>query len=295
VNLCLFVVNFVLASRTVGLLTPFVDCSTREGYSFQSRRLSLIHLVFMDELSQIIAQYGIYAVFALCTIEGDITLLISGAMAHSEFFGPYSFLKVFILGTLGGMLGDCIAYGIGRGFHENAKDYRFYQMAQPRIEKLIAKFGTFAIVISKYIYGIRAAMCVFYGIGKMPFRRFLFLDAISCSLWVLLLAGTGYLFSGAITTIIGDFQQIGIALFFVILFAVIVIYAAERYWLSEKVEEANPETILKLEEKLHAVEEVAQEKLHDLGERLHLTREPGNEEKVEPEKPVNTATKAAKN
>jgi len=44
----------------------------------------------MDELSQIIAQYGIYAVFALCTIEGDITLLISGAMAHSGYFGNYS-------------------------------------------------------------------------------------------------------------------------------------------------------------------------------------------------------------
>ncbi len=228
----------------------------------------------MDQLSQIIEQYGIYAVFALCTIEGDITLLISGAMAHGGFFGEnWGFLKVLIAGTLGGMAGDCVGYSIGRIFHQNAKDYRFYQMAQPRIEKLIRKFGKFAIIISKYIYGIRLAMCVFYGIGKMPFRRFLFLDAISCFLWVFLLAGTGYFFSGAITTIIGDFQQIGIALFFVILFAVIVIYAVERYWLSEKVEEVPPETIELIEEKLHHVEEVAQEKLHDLGERLHLTRD----------------------
>jgi len=178
----------------------------------------------MDHLSQIIEQYGIYAVFALCTIEGDITLLVSGAMAHAGFFGKYSFLKLFLAGTLGGMAGDCVGYGVGRVFHEKAKDYRFYQMAQPRLERLIDKFGGFAIIISKYIYGIRAAMCVFYGIGKMPFWRFLVLDAISCSIWVLLLAGTGYFFSGAITSIIGDFQQIGIAAFFIILFAVVVIY-----------------------------------------------------------------------
>lgn len=227
----------------------------------------------MDELSQIIAQYGIYAVFALCMVEGDITLLISGAMAHSGFFGPYSFLKVLFFGTLGGMAGDCFGYAVGRIFHEKAKHYRYYQMAQPRVEKLFDKFGAFAIVISKYIYGIRAAVCVFYGIGKMPFGRFLILDAISCGLWVTLLAGTGYFFSGAITSIIGDFQQIGIALFFVILFTVIILYAVERFWLSERVEEANPETIHKIEEKLHAVEEVAQEKLHDLTEKLHLTRE----------------------
>lgn len=233
----------------------------------------------MDQLSQIIEQYGIYAVFALCTIEGDITLLISGAMANRSFFGEYSFLKVFLFGTLGGMVGDSIGYGVGRIFHEKAKDYRFYQMAQPRIEKLISKFGTFAIVISKYIYGIRAAMCVFYGIGKMPFLRFLMLDAISCGAWVLILAGTGYFFSGAITSIIGDFEQIGIALFFVILFAVIIIFAVERFWLSEKVEEVNPETVRKIEERLHAVEEVAQEKLHDLGERLHLTREATKDDK----------------
>lgn len=244
----------------------------------------------MDQLSQIIEQYGIYAVFALCTVEGDITLLISGAMAHSGFFGKYSFLKLFIAGTLGGMAGDCIGYGVGRLFHEKAKNYRFYQMAQPRVERLIAKFGGFAIVISKYIYGIRAAMCVFYGVGKMPFLRFLMLDAISCAIWVLVLGGTGYFFSGAITSIIGDFQQIGIALFFVILVAVIVLFVVERFWLSEKVEEANPETLRKIEEKLHDFEEVAQEKLHDLGERLHLTREPTKDEKEEAE--VEPKTKA---
>ncbi len=233
----------------------------------------------MDHLSQIIEQYGIYAVFALCTVEGDITLLISGTMAHGGFFGPYSFLKVIVFGTLGALTGDCIAYGIGRLAHQNAKDYRFYEIAQPRIEKLIDKFGGFAIVISKYIYGIRAAMCVFYGIGKMPFLRFLLLDAISCFTWVLLLSGAGYFFSGAITSIIGDFRQIGVALFFIVLTGIIVFYVLERFWLSEKVEEANPATIHRIEERLHAVEEVATEKLHDLGERLHLTREPNRDDK----------------
>ena len=247
----------------------------------------------MDHLSQIIEQYGIYADFAICTVEGDITLLISGAMAHSSFFGQYSFAKLFIAGTLGGMVGDCIGYGVGRIFHEKAKHYRFYQMAQPRVERLIEKFGGFAIVISKYIYGIRAAMCVFYGIGKMPFPRFLLLDFISCSLWVLILAGLGYFFSGAITSIIGDFQQIGVALFFLILFAVIIIYTVERFWISERVEEADPETLHRIEEKLLAVEEVAQEKLHDLGERLHLTREPHEEHDDDSETPKE-ASKAAK-
>jgi membrane-associated protein len=236
----------------------------------------------MDQhLYDLIAQYGIFAVFALCTVEGDITLLISGTMAHSGLFGNWGFPKLFIAGTLGGIVGDSAGYAVGRIFHENAKDYRFYQVAQPRVEKLIDKFGGGAIIISKYIYGIRVAMCVFYGVGKMPYLRFLSLSALSCSLWVLLLAGTGYFFSGAVTSMIGDFKQVGFVLFVVVMLGIIAFYVLERYWLSEKVEAADPETIHKIEETLLAVEEVGKTKLHDLSERLHLTREPTRDERPE--------------
>lgn len=246
----------------------------------------------MEQLSQLIADYGIYAVFALCSVEGDITLLLSGAMAHSEFFGPYSFIKVVLAGTLGGMVGDIFGYLIGRLFHEKAKHYRFYQMTQPRIERLIEKFGGFAIVISKYIYGIRAAMCLFYGIGRMPFYRFLMLDAISCATWVLILAGLGYFFSGAITGILGNFKQAGIALFFVVLFGIIAFYVIERYWLSEKVEEVDPETLKGIEERFQEIEDAAQEKLSTIGEKLHIKAGPKPEDIPVAEPPK--ASKAAK-
>ncbi len=233
----------------------------------------------MDQhLYDIIAQYGIYAVFALCTVEGDITLLISGTMAHGGFFGNWGFFKVLLAGTLGGVVGDSVGYAFGRIFHENASHYRFYQVAQPRVEKLVEKFGGFAIIISKYIYGIRVAVCLSYGVGKMPFLKFVGLSAISCSIWVLMLSGLGYFFSGAITSMIGDFKQVGFALFFIVMVGIIVFYVLERYWLSERVEAAAPETIQKIEEKLLIVEDIGQKTLHDLTERLHLTREPTREE-----------------
>jgi len=227
----------------------------------------------------LVEEFGIIAVFALCTIEGDITLLISGTMAHGGLFGHFGFLKVLLAGTLGGIIGDSIAYSIGRIFHESAKEYRFYQVAQPRVENLVDKFGGFAIIISKYIYGIRIAVSLSYGVGKMPFFRFLSLSAISCFLWVFFLSGFGYFFSGAVTGIIGDFKQMGFALLFVVLIGIIVFYVLERYWFAERVEAADPETIQKIEEKLLAAEEIGKTTLHDIGERLHLTREPNREEK----------------
>lgn len=221
---------------------------------------------------QLFEEYGIYAVLALCTVEGDITLLLSGVLAHNGYFGPYSFLKVYIAGTLGGMIGDNFGYWIGRLFRTTVKNYRFYEMARPRIERLIDKFGGFSIIVSKYIYGLRVAMCLFNGIGKMPFGRFLLLDFISCSVWVLFLGGVGYFFSGAVTNIIGDFKQIGVAVFFIVLGAIIVFYLVEKYLLSQKIEEADSETMHKIEEKLHTLEE-----------KLHLTTSPNRDKKPDDE------------
>ena len=240
----------------------------------------------MEHLSQLIEQYGIYGVFALSTVEGDMTLLLSGVMAHGGFFGNWSFLKVLFAGTAGGVAGDSAAYWIGRLCRESIKDFQFYRMAQPRIEKLVAKFGASAIAISKYIYGLRAAMSISSGICRMPFWRFLLLDTFSCALWVLILSGAGYFFSGAITSILGDFKRVGVALFFIVMLGVIVFYLVERYYLSEKVEEVKPETIHKIEETIHHVEEAAQVKLQDIGERLHLTSAPNRDEQEEKERVI---------
>lgn len=212
-----------------------------------------------QQFYQLFAEYGIYAVFALCTVEGDITLLLAGVAAHLGYFGKYSFLWVYIFGTLGGMAGDSFGYLVGRMFRTTIKDYTFYKLARPRIERLVDKFGPFSLIVSKYIYGIRAAMCVANGVGRMPLAKFLILDFISCSLWVLVLASVGYFFSGAVTTIIGDFQQIGIAVFFIVLTGIIAFYLVERFLLSDTIEDANPETIHRIEEKIH-----------DLEEKLHL-------------------------
>ncbi len=204
---------------------------------------------------KIIETWGVYAIFVLCMIEGDITLLISGVMAHSRFFGEYSFGKVFLFGMTGGVAGDSFGYWLGRFFASQIQDYKFYQKSQPRIERLVDKFGGWAIVVSKYIYGVRVAITISSGVGKMPYSRFLLNDVISCSIWAAMLAGVGYFFSGLITNIIGDFKKIGIALLILVAVGILAVYLIERFWISKKVETIEPETILKLEEKIHVIED----------------------------------------
>ena len=215
----------------------------------------------LDFLNQLLLQYGVYAVFILVMIEGDITLLIAGVLAHSGFFGDYSFAQVLIWGTIGGCASDNLAYFAGRAFCEGVRELRFYRAAKPRLERLTNKFGPLSIFLSKYIYGLRWASCVFYGVGRMPYLRFLLLSFASCFLWVFVLSGAGYFFSGAVMGLIGDFQRLGKVLLVIVVIGIAAFYFAERFWISRKVEEADPERFQELE---HA----ASEKLQDLREEI---------------------------
>src|SRR5215213_4204977 len=217
-----------------------------------------MHLDFVNEL---LYHYGLYAVFILVMLEGDITLLLAGVLAHSGFFGEYSFARVLIWGTVAGCLSDNLAYLTGRGFREGVREVRFYRVAKPRLERLTNKFGPLSIFLSKYIYGLRWASCVFHGVGRMPYLRFLALSFASCFLWVSVLAGAGYFFSGAVMGLIGDFQRLGKVLLVIVVLGIIAFYLIERYWLSPKMEEADPERLQELE---HA----ASEKLQDLKEEI---------------------------
>jgi membrane-associated protein len=210
-----------------------------------------------DFLNYLLFQYGLYAVLILVMLEGDITLLLAGVLAHSAFFGEYSFAQVLLWGTVGGCLSDNIAYFAGRGFCEGVRKFRFYRAAQPRLERLTTKFGPLSIFLSKYIYGLRWASCVFYGVGRMPYLRFLVLSFASCFLWVFVLSGAGYFFSGAVMGLIGDFQRLGKVLLVIVVLGIVAFYLTERFWISRKFEEADPERLQELE---HA----ATEKLQDL-------------------------------
>ena len=237
-------------------------------------------LQFFNEL---VGRFGLPAIFFLTMLEGDITLLLAGVLANNQAFGNYSFPMVLGVGTLGGVVSDNIAYMLGRGARSRVREYRFYMAARPRIERLTDTFGPLSMFISKYTYGLRWASCIFYGVAKMPYTRFLLLSLASCFLWVLTLCGVGYFFHSAIYNLLGDFHQLGIYLLIIVVVGVVGFYLAERFWLSKKVEEADPETIQKFEQaaedKLLEIKEEIQEHLPPLTRRKDTPKhKPGETE-----------------
>ena len=209
----------------------------------------------------LVGQYGLYAVAFLAAVEGDITLLLAGVLAHSRFFGAWSFPKILAAGTIGGAISDQLAYAFGRSCGAQVREYRFYRHVQPRVQSLTDKFGTLSLFLSKYIFGLRTASCVFYGVAHMPYRKFLPLSLASCFVWTFVLGGAGYFFSGAVMNLIGDFHQIGVWLLVIVVAGIVGFYMLERYWFGRKVEAVTPERI-------HDLEHAAQHRLHEIGQEI---------------------------
>src|ERR1044072_8342614 len=190
----------------------------------------------LNYVNQLLSTFGLPAIFFLTMAEGDITLLLAGVLAHGQAFGEDSFPLGLAVGALAGGAG-----GAGRAGRSKVKKYRFYCAARPRLERLTDKFGVMSIFISKFTYGLRWGSCAFYGVAKMAYPRFLLLSFASCFVWVLMLSGTGFVFHSAIYNLIGDIHDLSYLLLVVVV-AVIVLgiggfYVAEKYWLSQKVEE----------------------------------------------------------
>src|ERR1044071_10415415 len=96
-------------------------------------------------VNQLVSTFGLPAIFFLTMAEGDITLLLAGVLAHGQSFGEYSFGLVLLIGTLGGVVSDNVAYCLGRGTRSKVSDYRFYRAAEPRLRRLTKTFGPLSI------------------------------------------------------------------------------------------------------------------------------------------------------
>src|SRR5262245_24162831 len=131
-------------------------------------------------LEDLIRRYGLYAVYFGGATEGDLTLILTGALAHLGYFG---FVPATALGCLGAVTIDSMWYMLGRNRAALIRSSRFYQQAGPWVEGLAQRVGAWEILFARFIFGARIPSMIFWGTHKVPFDRFVVLDIIGCFAW----------------------------------------------------------------------------------------------------------------
>lgn len=157
-------------------------------------------------LSVLLARYAYTAVFAGTFIEGETVLVLAGLLAQQH---RLAFWGVIAAAFAGAYTGHVVWFWVGRR-HARAMLMRAPRMqaALDRMSHLIARYGTVAIFIGQYLYGLRMAGAIAFGASSMRTARFLLVQIVNCAVWALVIGGAGYLFGHATERVLGTAARI---------------------------------------------------------------------------------------
>jgi membrane protein DedA with SNARE-associated domain len=146
-----------------------------------------------------IGSYGWLAVFLLMVLESACIPVPSEAiMLYGGFLvsqGDADLVGIVAAGVLGNVLGSWIAYWLGRAKGRDwLLSWRWLHVTPARLaaaDRWFARWGDWAVLVSRCLPIIRTFISLPAGIARMPFGRFTLLTLVGCLPWVLALALAG--------------------------------------------------------------------------------------------------------
>ena len=157
---------------------------------FTNASYLLLSLGYIGLFACVFAESGLFFGFFL---PGDTLLFAAGLLAaqHTLSLGP-----VLILIMLGAILGDTVGYWFGAWAGSSLftrKDSRFFHHSHViRAQHFYERYGTYAILLARFIPIVRTFAPIVAGIGKMPYRIFLPYNVAGGMLWGVGITLIGY-------------------------------------------------------------------------------------------------------
>jgi len=148
-------------------------------------------------LQAAIESYGYLAIFVGCLLEGETVLVLGAVSAH---LGYLKLPWVIALAAFAGFLGDQLWFIVGR--HYGPAVYqrfpRFAKHAREASERL-DRNADWVVMAMRFMVGMRTAIPIAVGAGRMPHARFVALNALGALLWATTFGVVGYVFGAAVT------------------------------------------------------------------------------------------------
>jgi membrane protein DedA with SNARE-associated domain len=160
-------------------------------------------------MEEIIAQLGYVTLFVGTFLEGESVLALAGLAAS---YGYLTFEYVVAVAALGAFLGDQVWFWIGRRYGERVMA-RYPKLAAkaPRIERLVRRWDAPAVIVLRFLYGLRIAGPVVIGSFGISPWRLAFFNLVGALIWAPVVAAVGYFAGQALEAWIGRLKDAQIA------------------------------------------------------------------------------------
>ncbi len=169
-----------------------------------------------EAITSWIADYGLFAVFALSLIDAvlpaasELVMVYAGALAVGAFSEKdvslagdpiestaWAFVAVSVAGTVGYVLGSVGGWAIGRyggrGFVERRGRWlHFGPERLERADRWFERYGDAFVFVGRVLPVIRSFVAIPAGIARMPLGRYTVLTFPGSAAWCFALAGVGW-------------------------------------------------------------------------------------------------------
>ena len=174
--------------------------------------------------------YLVYIVIAIIACaEGPWISLILGVVLRLGFL---YFWPIYIALMVGDLVGDVIWYYIGRRYGhsfigKHGHRFNITEASVERLTRLFHKHKHLVLFLSKISNGMGFALVTLMtaGMVKIPFGRYIVVNAVGQLVWTGFLIGTGFFFSSLYITVDNVLGKISITAVIVIL-----LFLAYRYY-----------------------------------------------------------------
>lgn len=133
-------------------------------------------------------------------LPGDSLLFAVGALTSLEL-GGLSLGLLSILLVLAALLGDNLNYRIGSYLGPKVfvqeRSLFFSRKHLERTQNFYSKHGTKAVVMARFVPIVRTFVPFVAGVGRMPFKKYLFFSFFGAVLWTQIFLWAGHLFGQA--------------------------------------------------------------------------------------------------
>jgi membrane protein DedA with SNARE-associated domain len=120
--------------------------------------------------------------------------------------------------ALGAFLGDQVCFFVGRRYGASVMArYPSLAAKAPRVERLVRRWDAPAVIVLRFLYGLRIAGPIVIGsFGISPWRLALF-NAIGALIWAPIIATVGYFAGYALEAWVGRLKHVQIGLLMALL------------------------------------------------------------------------------
>ena len=155
-------------------------------------------------------------------LPGDSLLFVSGAITAISGLNVHLFVVILIAAAV---IGDSVNYFVGSKLGMKAFERKNSRVFKPeylaQTQAFYEKYGSFSIVMGRFVPIVRTFVPFLAGVAQMPYRTFFIYNFIGGVAWITSLVYAGYLF-GNIPVVRDNLSLIVIAIVLVSLLPVVV-------------------------------------------------------------------------